>query len=299
LSFIALRKEELGRWWVFLKERFDPLSHVVMILLFVGAHYQIVSSRLNFLEMILVFVVVTLFFIKLRLYDELKDYELDVVINPTRPLPRGLLTQTEVKRTIEKIILFEIAIFAGLGAQALVSGFIVIGYSLLMYKEFFIPKLIRPHLTTYATTHTVVTFFLSLAIFSSFTKEFIWQFSSDKFYFALMSWLLFNIFELGRKTYQKSEEREGVPTYSNVWGRYGAVILVLVHCILAGYFLTKTNLPQIITQNLFILAPSLMFLMGVLYLFINQKWSAKLYRGFSSFYIVIVYLTILTTYFIK
>ena len=41
-----------------------------------------------------------LFFAELRLMDELKDYEKDLIAHPERPLPRGLLSREEVRAAV-------------------------------------------------------------------------------------------------------------------------------------------------------------------------------------------------------
>ena len=46
----AQSKEEygfFGKWWQFAKERFDPLSHSLMITLFIVAHYVVVAVDLG------------------------------------------------------------------------------------------------------------------------------------------------------------------------------------------------------------------------------------------------------------
>jgi hypothetical protein len=294
-SYSELRKDEMRRWTEFMQERFEPVSHLLMILFFVGGHYLMAdASRFIILEPTQVFLVtigVGVFFFKLRCYDELKDYDTDVEINPDRPLPRGLLRHNEVKRRIERCILVEVIIFTSCGSSA---GFwaiaIAIGYSLLMYKEFFIPKLIGPHLTTYATSHTVVTFFVSVAIFSALSRYSPWQHHQDVYYFGLTSWLLFNIFELGRKTYQPSEEREGIDTYSSVWGKFGAFMLIFSQAALSSYFLLQISTIDLpLMKGWLIGSLSLLLLVGLAYLFTKKPFTGKLYRNFSSFYIVLIY----------
>ena len=164
----------MNNWFIFAKERFHLSSHLTLILLFVGAHvatakmYKIESSPL---VMGLVFLAMLVFFFKMRLYDEIKDYDLDVKINPNRPLPRGLVTLAEVKKGIVVCIVLEVALYAMIGINPLLVLLFAIGYSLLMYKEFFIGKLIRPHLTTYAVMHTVVTVPMGLSMFSALSGE--------------------------------------------------------------------------------------------------------------------------------
>lgn len=272
-----------------------------MILLFVAAHFFVAdASRFVILEpMQLLWVALgtACFFFKLRCYDEIKDYEVDVVKNPHRPLPRGLVKHIDLKKAIENCIILEIIFFASCGLPGMVSIIIAIIYSLLMYKEFFIPQLIRPHLTTYATSHTVVTLFLSLAIFAAMGRFYPHKMDMDFYYFSFMSWLLFNIFELGRKIYQPCEERDGVPTYSNIWGKGGSFLLIFGHSIIVSIcslYISTIDfffMQAFMGINLVILA-----IVGALYIFDDKPRTGKLIRLYSSLYIVIVYGGILFNY---
>ena len=290
--------QKLKAFTLFLHERFGLVSSPIMISLFVLTHFHLVRGfnlvSEDWLEFALIDLGTIIFFIKLRCYDEIKDYELDCKINPTRPLPRGLLSVNDTKIAFSVCITLELILFSYLGKWALVAMAVVIGYSLLMYNEFFIGKYIRPHLTTYATTHTVVTFFLSLSIFSAFTEFPFTQLQGWMYQFSLMSWLLFNIFELGRKMYQPEEERDQVESYTKVWSKPGAILLVLGHAGLVFYFaqaipaLSSGIFPKVI----FIPLALLMIISGV-FAVKDDLWAGKIYRNYSSLFIFLNYLTIL------
>ena len=303
-NYIEIRKSQLNRWAIFFKERFEPISHFVMIALFVYAHYLVAdASKDVVVEPHLILYIglgTAVFFLKLRLYDEIKDFEVDVAKNPDRPLPRGLLQHLDIKKGIELCIILEVIFFTSCGINALTSILLAIGYSLLMYKEFFIPNLIRPHLTTYATSHTVVTFFLSVAIFSALSKQTILAIESDFIYFSVMSWLLFNIFELGRKIYQPCEEREGVDTYSSIWGKFGAVMLVLVQALAASYLVLHiTTIQYYMMVKLLLIQLGLLALVGIIYLIGKTETTGKLFRHYSSVYILLVYVSLIGNYFYR
>ena len=291
---------KIQAWRQFTTERFEPASHLSMIGIFLLAHILVarssellVTTILNDLTLLLG---VLAFYFKLRLYDEVKDYELDVVINKTRPLPRGLLTHKDMYRGMLVCILVEIISFSFQGKNALLSISIAIFYSFLMYKEFFIAEKIRPYLTTYALIHTIVTTLLSFAIFSFLTDKSFFQviFIPNFFFFAISNWMIFNIFEFGRKTYATSEERPNVDTYSSLFGRTGAVILVVSQALIA-HFLTLS----LKVQNQDILYwgfGALLALLGILslrYIIMNIESAARQYRLFSSLYIILFYLILI------
>ena len=291
----------MKRWLIFVRERFDPLSHAAMIALFIVAHYVAAATIAGLSgpralvdgawpAHAFVAVGVTAFFFKLRLYDEIKDYELDCTINPSRPLVRGLVTHGDLHRGIAVCIAIELVAFGLHGSAGLISILCAVGYSLLMYKEFFIRERIRPYLTTYAVTHTVVCAMLSLALFALLLDTKPWELGREPWLFALACWCLFNVFEFGRKTFTSAEEREGVESYSKIWGRVGAVLLVLSQAAIATWALLSSfaaGVPGI--------APAMvgmtltLVLTGVAYRVTDRPPWGSVYRGMSSFYIVLVF----------
>ena len=290
-------------WWQFTKERFEPVSHLTMIVVFMVAHILVakasiplVASSMNFITLL---IGVIAFYFKLRLYDEVKDYELDVVINKTRPLPRGLLNHKDMYRGMAVCIAIELVCFSLMGLESFISIVIAILYSLLMYKEFFIAEKIRPYLTTYALVHTIVTTLLSFAIFSFLTKLTILEVIGTRSFlsFAMANWLLFNIFEFGRKTFASSEERQSVDTYSSLFGRTGAVILVASQAVITYYLATTLN--GVNNSILFWGLGSLLILLAFLslhYIFADSTKTAKRFRLFSSVYIIVYYLILIFSY---
>ena len=188
-----------------------------------------------------------------------------------------------------------------MGIQSLITISVAILYSLVMYKEFFIPKIIRPYLTTYALVHTIVTTLLSFAIFSFLTKNSLWELLQDPTLvsFAFTNWLLFNIFEFGRKTFASIEERENIDTYSSLFGRVGAVILVVSQATVAYYLALnlKGSNPIVLMWGLSLL----LLVLGALsinYIWNNSVKSARAYRIFSSIYIIIFYLILILAHII-
>lgn len=290
----------MNAWWIFAKERFHPVSHLAMILVFLLAHILVAHSLYpidhNFLDYAILFLGVLAFYFKLRLYDEVKDYELDVVINKHRPLPRGLLTHKDMYKGMFLCIVIELLTFSRLGPISAGSMLVAVLYSLVMYKEFFIPEKIRPLLTTYALLHTIVTTLLSFAIFSYLSKLNLLQVIINPTFlsFALGNWMLFNIFEFGRKTFATSEERENVDTYSSLFGRVGACALVASQAIIAFYLslnLQNANHDLIMWGNALLLV--LLAVSSYLYISSDTPKFAKVYRSISSAYIILFFLILI------
>ncbi len=290
----------LNKWFQFIKERFNPLSYSIMIIVFFGAHYSVYLGlagqqfgKINIqppATLTPLVLAVFIFFLKLRLFDEVKDFEDDVKNYPKRPLPRGLLRRNDILRVVFWVIILELMLFSVYGPWAFASASFAIGYSLLMYKEFFLRKWLRLHLTTYAATHTFVVVFISITIFVSLFKAPFSGLPLNIVYFSLGSWFIFNIFEFGRKTFASQEEKNGINSYSKIFGRFGAVMLVLAMAILGNLFIEKG---VVFSVNAYLLIwTALLVIAGLIYAVSNKALLGKLYRAATSIYIILIYGTI-------
>ncbi|MBY0470706.1 UbiA family prenyltransferase [bacterium] len=294
----------LQRWWTFTQERFEPISHFVMISFFFLGHWIVADYFMRYpawsslgmpvWKILLLYLGTWVFFFKLRLYDEIKDYAFDLKYNPDRPLARGLLKKSEVQTGILICIFIELLFAQWVGMPAFVGMLVAVVYSLLMYKEFFVGKILRNYLTTYALTHTIVSSLLSVALLSALTARYPWNLNYPLIFFALNSWMIFNVFEFGRKTFVSSEEKKEVETYSKLFGRSGAVILVLVMVLLSASLLSQVRFGFLhhLMFTLFWLTLAVA-VSGVIYVRKNTKQSAKIYRAVVSTYLVAVYAAVI------
>lgn len=106
------------------------------------------------------FVCSLLFLISARAMDELKDQEKDLTANPTRPLPRGLITSEELAVFLTGAILLMLlcgVVFAlaGRGFSALYL-FASVSYLWLMYKEFYVGHWLQRFPLLYALSHQLI-----------------------------------------------------------------------------------------------------------------------------------------------
>lgn len=295
----------IKKFLIFTNERFDPLAYSLLIVFFVLAHFFISGNDYHgpfFISSVKKFfwstILSILFFLKLRCFDELKDYETDKIINPNRPLPRGLLSLIEVKKIILALIIFEFSIVLLFSPISFFILLFSVLYSLLMYKEFFIPEILKPHLTTYALIHTIVTLPFSLTLLSFFGQVSYSEIPFEQKIFSLLSWPLFNIFEFGRKSFCTEEERPQVPTYSSLFGRFGAVLLNLSQVSFALFCLYQ--IPVLIRTffiNYISYVTFLFLLTAIIYIVINKKNTAIIYRFYTSLFILLVYAGIILNHF--
>jgi 4-hydroxybenzoate polyprenyltransferase len=100
-----------------------------------------------------------------------------------------------------------------------------------MTAEFFAPSWLRSHPLAYMASHMVV---IPLIVVYLATCAGAKTASAPLVWLAAMSYFSFCVFEIGRKIRSPADEREGVETYSALWGRPRAVVAWLVAMGAAG-----------------------------------------------------------------
>ncbi len=223
-----------NRWGIYLAERFPLTSYGPMIVCFTLSSAFIGQAALGSgsvwigLRTVCAALLLLLIFFHFRVFDECKDDAEDARLRPERPIARGVITLAEVKRAGAMAIAGEILIAALLGPQAAVAYALLLLFSLLMLKEFFVGPLLRPHLFSYAVPHTLSASVIALLVYSVVCVRYPWDAPPVVWLYALSCWPLFTLFEVARKSHAPDGERPGVPSYSSQWGPGGAALACLV-----------------------------------------------------------------------
>lgn len=156
------------------------------------------------------------FFLMLRVFDEHKDFDLDLHNHPERVLQSGLVTLGHLKVLGAAAIAAQLGVTLWFGGPALVAWAVVITWSSLMAKEFFVGAWLEPRLVLYALSHMVV---MPMAL--------VWMASLGATpsvlplavgWLALLSFFSGAAFEVTRKTKGPEEERDTIQSYSRVFG---------------------------------------------------------------------------------
>lgn len=220
------------RFLTYLKER-SPLPALSILSLGIGLSGMYYNGVFDWKILILSLIINNLIFILLRLCDERKDFEKDKVINPTRPLPRGLYTVEEFERliAIHFALITLSVIYLGVLGYRLGAGVLLIAtvFAWLMFKEFYISHSLDKSPIIYALTHQVITFFI-------FSWPAIVQNQMVLENQLFLGWLLVNFgasfnFEISRKL------DPGLPALSNTYFQfYGAkkTAVFITLCLLAS-----------------------------------------------------------------
>ena len=142
-----------------------------------------------------------LFFVVLRIMDEYKDYEKDLIAHPERPLPRGVLSVQQVQYLIRWGILGMILTSSvALVLNSLVSAacyLVITGYLWLMYKEFYAGSWLSSRPLLYAATHQII--IIPLCLFTPFLLQGDALGNVRTIYFALLVLCAFFSYEICRK----------------------------------------------------------------------------------------------------
>lgn len=197
------------------------------------------------------------FFFRLRVFDEIKDYDLDAVNHPQRVLQSGRIRMNQLISLSVVGTLLEVGWSLWVGLPTLLCWLAAAGYSLLMRYEFFVGTFLKKRLVLYAFTHMLVMPLIILWVWSAYAPAY--EISTAYFILGGLSLLAGFSFELARKIHTRSEERELVDSYSKSLGFQASIVAVLL--VLLGGVFTQTYLLSLLQA-----APWTYLLIGVLYL---------------------------------
>lgn len=299
----------LLRWSVFIKERFNPITNTPVILAYFASNVLFLficyGKSVAWFPLFSGFLLVWLIFFHMRLFDDIKDYETDRLYNKERPLPRGLITIKEYGAVTLICIILEIVIALWFGQEVFSTYTLVLSFTLLMRQEFFIGEWLRPRMELYAASHTLSAFLMGVLIISLASGKMIWQMPISAVLFSLGSWFVFNVFEFGRKTFSKEEEREGIDSYSlrlKPWGAFGLITInmltaTIMMMLAVGKLVDIKQLMYIIIVKSVLVF--LVSLTGLAYCIKGSLKYARLYRSAVSLYLLLYYVVFILMYFVR
>ena len=278
-------------------ERFPPINMALFAILFVTVHAvasyfsATEAPGLGWMEAFGILATISFFF-RLRVFDEIKDYQLDLINHPNRVLQSGRISLRELMVISITGTALEIAWSYLMGLPALICWALAVGYSLLMRYEFFVGHYLKKRLLLYAITHMLVMPLLILWIWSAYVPFF-----EDGFpQLALLSLLAGFSFELARKIHEPAAERPLVDSYSKSMG-YSTSIMAVLLVLLSGVVVQIYLLFAIDAAPWTYLLIFLLYLGTMaLYLYTLQKPKEKLLRmgeKLVSLFMLVSYLSII------
>ena len=234
-----------ARLWAYQAERFPLVKHGVLIAAF-GASATCLSALLrggapSVLAIVVAVLVLFGFFFQLRVADEHKDNEDDTKFRPERPVPRGLVTLAELRVVAIGVGVTQVALTVALDWRLLGPLLLVWAWMAVMTKEFFVPAWLKKRPIIYMVSHMAI-----MPLIDLYATSCDWlpagvalheNFGLTLGAFLLLSLVNGSVIEIARKSWAPSSEREGVETYSRLWGAQRAGIVVMA-LLLAGLALS-------------------------------------------------------------
>jgi 4-hydroxybenzoate polyprenyltransferase len=219
------------RFWIYQAERFPVFGHGLLIAAFSFSAVSFSMLLRGSVEwpalgsVLVSFISAFLFFLQLRLADEFKDAAEDARYRPYRPVPRGLVTLTELGRLGLLSMLLQLGLALWLEPALVPLLLLAWGYLALMSKEFFVRSWLKAHPLTYMWTHMVI-----VPLIDFYTTACDWRVAGQAtppnglVWFLVASFFNGIVIEIGRKIRAPQDEEVGVETYTALWGLPRAVL---------------------------------------------------------------------------
>jgi 4-hydroxybenzoate polyprenyltransferase len=263
-SAIPVRASVLSRLWAYQKERFPLAAYGPMVVVFTASaalYSRLARGGVGFIpwDRFAVGAFTSLvFFASLRVLDEHKDADLDRRFRPELPVPRGLVSLGELRAAGGSLLAIGIALNLWIAPSMLGPIALVAVWAALMTREFFAPEWLRAHPTAYLVSHMMI-----MPLIDFYTTGLDWLPAGAPPPRALgwfLALTLFNgmVVEIGRKIRAPEQERDGVDTYTRVWGLRTAPAVWLgvlaLTAALAGAALSAVSAPVLALLILAMLA---------------------------------------------
>ena len=303
---------------IYLNERFPLGKNSFFVLIFTLSGYIYTSllynSKIMYLftngvkigifqyKIIALFIIIFMFFLQLRITDEFKDYEEDLKYRAYRPVQRGIISLKTLGKIGIATVIIQIMLAHVIDPEIIYFMIFVWIYMFLMAKEFFIKKWLTKRILIYALSHVVIMVFITLVIVEAtqyivpknIFDVFILQRYKHNVDFALIPLFALNylngiVLEIGRKTRKADEEEHGVQTYSKLWGRKKAVI-VLSLLFIIEYFFVILGLAHTYEKYFFFGGLTLLIILIVsiyfMVKFLKKDLSGKIVETVSGLWII-------------
>ena len=137
--------DQLGiskRFLSYIYERFNLVTYPLFILAIFFSAIALANVKFS-LVFLLLPILLFLYFLRIRIYDDIKDYKIDVKLRPNRPLPRGLVNKRELLILTWILLIIELIIILILSLNLLIFYLLVVFFTLITYREFFIGNFLR------------------------------------------------------------------------------------------------------------------------------------------------------------
>ena len=224
----------LGRFYIYQKLRFPIIILSLSLLPAILSTAAIVTKNPSVPQIMGGLIASILYLLHVRIIDEKRDFHHDSIYHKSRPLQTGLISMRELQiiDVYAVAIFLVIAIFAGI--YPFLLGLLMLSYSFIASKEFFMGEKLRQHFFLYNIINTNQSFMIQLFAYSFFA-------GFIPFTMLVVLHFIFTsigtlIFEFVRKLKIPGMDGTGKDTYTWHLGFNRAIIIYLVFASLATIF---------------------------------------------------------------
>ncbi len=239
--------------WIYQRERF-PLARTVPLLAVFSSASINLSALLaerplpGIVSYLLAFVIALCLFFQMRIADEFKDAAIDRRYRAERPVPRGLISLGELALLGAVSALLTLAAAWHGAVLALLA--IVWCWLVAMSAEFGAPAWLKARPVVYLVSHMAIMPLIDLLL-----TGIEWYphgaAASGLLIFLALSYANGVVLEIGRKIRAPDDEREGVETWSGLWGAERAIriwlgsvgVALILLLVLAGIMAGRLDSP--------------------------------------------------------
>jgi hypothetical protein len=232
----------IRKFYIYQKERF-PLA-VLALSLFpaILSSGAVMTTHPTLFQMSLALVASVAYLLHIRIIDEHRDFIHDNVHHATRPIQIGIISRKEL-RYIDFLAIFILVAISVIAKQsAVIIVIIMLGYSYLASKEFFIGEKIRQYFFGYNIVNLVQMLLMQVFVYTIFSNPF--PLSKLTIFHFLFTSVGTIIFEFVRKLKIPGEDGSGKDTYTYYLGFDKSMIIYQILLIINAslFFLVATTI---------------------------------------------------------
>lgn len=256
----------MNPWIVYIRERFFLPTLIFLVAGISLSGIFLNNNSFSLMPFLLSFTGIFLFFILLRLMDDVLNLEKDRIAHPERPLPRGVIKITTAKNMVDRlqIILFAYSMIIWVLLQE-TAGLIylcVAIYLWLLYRNFFIGQWLNRHPIVHGVflqlfIFPVVFFAVSIVHPDAILLPSTWA-------FALMLFGAFFCYEICRKLDPHAHPVTG--GFIHFFGFHRTFEIATLTLVISAMAATTLNL------SLILLPCELLVLIALALLFFQPQW---------------------------
>lgn len=290
----------LKRLNIYLKEMYPVIPRLLLSFLLMFEVYFLVlftAGRINFTIGIQEFVcafTIFAFLLSLRIADELKDYETDLVLFPHRAYPSGRVLKKDLISLLSFVSVIAIALNL-IFMDNLIYFSVLVGYGLLMSVWFFKKHVIQKNLVLALITHNPIQLIMNIYIISFVCIKYdLALLTVNNFVILFTLYFPGLIWELSRKVRAPEEETEYV-TYSRLFGYKKMTIIIMAIMFLdlfsssfLVYQLFNWSVVTVILAYLFLVIKCLQFIKNPLRFKLVKQVELYVYMAESSVVAIVI-----------